>query len=98
MLRRPLLTPKPPRLVSPVKPPTASEERAPNTWVKSLGKTSQSPSQAENFAIATVRTMLQLSKIIPPGAASAEDELIYFKMNYLNVLSTQKLTFSIIKK
>jgi len=48
--------PKPPRSVRPVKPPTASEERALSTSVKSPAKTSQNHSVVENSLIATVRT------------------------------------------
>jgi hypothetical protein len=54
--RRLLPTPKPPRLERLVKPPTASEERAPNTSTRLLVSNFQSHFQAESFATATVRT------------------------------------------
>jgi hypothetical protein len=56
MPKRQSPTTKPPRLVRLVKPQTASEERAPNTSVKSPDKTSQSHSVVEILLIATVRT------------------------------------------
>jgi len=57
MPRRPLPTPKPLRLEKLVKPPTASEERAPNILTRSPDKIFQNHFQAETFATADVRTI-----------------------------------------
>lgn len=55
--RRPSKTPKPPRSENLVKPPTASEERAPNISTRSLDSNFQSHFQAEISAIAMLRTI-----------------------------------------
>jgi hypothetical protein len=68
MPKRQSQTPKLPRLERQAKPPTASEERAPSTSVKSPANHSQSHLLVDNSPIATARTMLQLPKSSDPTA------------------------------
>ena len=79
-LRKLSKTPKPPRSENPVKPPTASEERAPNISTRFLDRIFQSHSKVEIYAIAMLRTITHAAENpTEPHLTSAHAEIIIFR-------------------